>query len=315
MMNTMLAGVVGAMISIGVVFLIEYLDDTVKSTEEATEILGIPVIGFVAKANNYTEGIPLTAREPRAPIAEAFRGLRSNIQFSAVDHPIKTLLVTSPGPEEGKSTVSANLAVVMAHEGKKVLLVDADLRRPRIHKIMGVENEFGLTDYFVQSTSELKAKVQTWEYENLHLITSGKQPPNPAELLGSARMSQILKMFKNSFDIVIIDSPPIGAVTDPTILSAKADAVLLVVEPKKTRMVAAKQSVEQLKRAGANVIGMVYNNVPLKRAGYYTGYYSGYYFQYAYAYTNNKNGKDPKKIMGRRTVEPKREQKSVKRDA
>jgi len=304
MMNTFLAGIVGAVVAGGIVFLIEYLDDTVKSTEEATAILGIPVIGFVAKANSYTEGIPLAAREPRAPIAEAFRGLRSNIQFSAVDHPIKTLLVTSPGPEEGKSTISANLAVVMAHEGRKVLLMDADLRKPRVHKLMGVDNEVGLTDYFVMSTSELNEKVKTWEYDNLFLVTSGKQPPNPAELLGSTRMTQILKMFKDKFDMVIIDSPPIGAVTDPTILSAKMDAVLLVVEPKKTRMAAARQAVNQLERAGANVIGMVYNNVPIKRAGYYTGYYSGYYYQYAYAYTNNKNGDDPQKIKNGTSAKP-----------
>jgi capsular exopolysaccharide synthesis family protein len=299
MMNTLLAGVVGAMLAVGIIFLIEYLDDTVKSTEEATETLGIPVIGFVAKSGSNSDGVPMTAREPRAPIAEAFRSLRSNIQFSGVDNPIKTLLITSPGPKEGKSTISANLAVIMAHEGKRVLLVDGDLRRPRVHKMMGVSNNQGLTDFFLRPSSELGGIIHSWEYDNLYLLTSGKQPPNPAELLGSTRMTQVLNMLRGKYDFVIIDSPPIGAVTDPVILSAKTDAVLLVVEPKKTRMAAAVQAVEQLKRAGANLIGMVYNNVPLKRAGYYTGYYSGYYYQYAYAYTNGKNGKEPTRVKQR----------------
>ena len=238
----------------------------------------------------------MTAREPRAPIAEAFRSLRSNIQFSGVDDPIKTLLITSPGPEEGKSTISVNLAVIMAHEGKRVLLVDADLRRPRVHKMMGVTNNQGLTDFFLRPSSELGGIIRSWEYDNLYLLTSGKQAPNPAELLGSSRMTQVLNMLRGKYDFVIIDTPPIGAVTDPVILSAKTDAVLLVVEPKKTRMAAAVQAVEQLKRAGANLIGMVYNNVPLKRAGYYTGYYSGYYYQYAYAYTKGENGKEPARV-------------------
>jgi capsular exopolysaccharide synthesis family protein len=303
-MNTFLAGIVGAVLAVGVIFLIEYLDDTVKSTEEATETLGIPVIGFVAKSSADTDGVPMTAREPRAPIAEAFRSLRSNIQFSGVDDPIKTLLVTSPGPEEGKSTISANLAVIMAHEGKRVLLVDADLRRPRVHKMMGVSNNQGLTDFFLRSHTELNGIIRSWEYDNLYLLTSGKHAPNPAELLGSTRMTQVLNMLRGKYDFVIIDTPPIGAVTDPVILSAKTDAVLLVVEPKKTRMAAAVQAVEQLKRAGANLIGMVYNNVPLKRASYYTGYYSGYYYQYAYAYTKGENGKEPTRV--KRKVRKKR---------
>jgi non-specific protein-tyrosine kinase len=305
MMNTLLAGVVGAMLAIGVIFLIEYLDDTMKSTEEAVEILGIPLIGFVAKTNNNNHGTPITAHVPRAPVAEAFRSLRSNIQFASVDTPIKTLLITSPGPEEGKSTISANLAVVMANDGKKVLLVDADLRKPRLHRIMGLDNKEGLSDFFVKSTSELNGLVRKWEYDNLCLVTSGNKPPNPAELLGSTRMNQILKVFKDKFDIVILDSPPIGLVTDPSVLSTKVDAVLLVVEPLTTRMEAARKAVDQLTLAGANVIGMVYNNVPLKRAGYYNGYYRAYYRNYQYVYGEEKNGKElaqAKYKMGRKII-------------
>jgi succinoglycan biosynthesis transport protein ExoP len=292
MMNTLLGGVVGAMLAMGGIFLIEYLDDTVKSTDEAVEILGIPILGFVAKGGNNHDGMPITAREPRGPVAEAFRSLRSNIQFAGVDHPIKTLLITSPGPEEGKSTVSTNLAMVMAYEGKNTLLMDADLRKPQVHRFMGAVNNGGMTYLFAHPYSDPNKAVQHCEYENLDLVTSGKQPPNPAELLGSRRMTEILNKYKKTYDSVIIDSPPIGAVTDPTVLSAKVDAVLLVVEPMTTRMEAARVAIEQLTRAGANVIGMVYNNVPLK-PGYYTGYYGGYVHPYHYGYTNGKDGKKP----------------------
>jgi non-specific protein-tyrosine kinase len=292
LMNTLLAGVVGAMLALGVIFLIEYLDDTVKSTEEASQATGLPIIGFMAQVKDQGEGIPYVSQEPRAPFAEAFRALRSNIQFAGVDRGIRTLLVTSVGPEEGKTTVAANLAVVMAQGGKSVVLLDADLRKPRIHRMMGIPNRLGLSDIFVRPSAELVGMIRKWDRENLYIVPSGKLPPNPAELLASERMSQILDNFKGNYDFVIVDSPPVGVVTDPVVLSARMDATLLVIEPKKTKLAGAVQAVEQLNRAGANLIGLVFNNVPLKRTGYYTGYYSGYYYyQYAYSYADGKDGK------------------------
>jgi non-specific protein-tyrosine kinase len=294
LMNTVLAGVVGAMLAVGVVFLIEYLDDTVKSTEEVCEATGLPIIGFLAKVEKLEEGDPVVVQEPRSPLSEAFRSLRTNIEFASVDRPIQSLLITSPGPEVGKSTVAANLALVIAQGGKKVVLLDADMRRPRLHRIMDLHNKFGLSDFFRRSTQDPRSRVQHYENIFLDVVTSGKLPPNPAELLGSFRMAQILEMFKGKYTFVVIDSPPVGVVTDPTILSASVDATLLVIEPKKTKLAATVHAVEQLHRAGANVIGMVFNNVPVSRTGYYTGFSSGYYYyQYAYSYKESEDGREP----------------------
>lgn len=300
--NTLLAMIVGAMLAIGVIFLIEYLDDTIKSTEETSQSLGLPVIGFLARMDPPLNGTPHVILQPRSPISEAFRSLRSNIQFASVDRPIRCLLVTSPAPREGKSTVAANLAVVMAQGGKRVLLLDGDLRKPRLHDLMGVPNRLGMSDFFMRHPSELGGIIRRLEEKDLYLVTSGKLPPNPAELLGSERMLQIIHMLKGKYDFIIIDSPPVGAVTDATVLASRVDGVLMVVEPKKTRLGAAAQAVEQLRRADANLIGIVFNNVPIKRAGYYAGYASGYYcYQYAYSYGNGRNGKGP--------VQPKKRKK------
>ncbi len=301
LMNTVLAGVVGAMLAVGTVFLIEYLDDTVKSTEEASQALGLPIIGFFARYEDIEDDKPIVVSEPRSPISEAFRSLRTNIQFAGVDKPIRTLLVTSPGLSEGKTTVAANLAIVLAQGGKKVLLLDADMRKPRIHRIMDLPNKLGLSEFFKHPTRDLRSAVQQWGDAYLDVVTSGKVPPNPAELLGSKRMSQILEMFKGKYDYVVIDSPPVGVVTDPTVLSARVDGTLLVVEPNKTKLGAAIAAMEQLRRAEANVIGVVFNNVSIKRAGYYTGYDSGYYYyQYAYSYTDNEDGKGPGRFSSRK---------------
>jgi succinoglycan biosynthesis transport protein ExoP len=295
MMNTLLAGVVGAMLAVGGVFLIEYLDDTVKTTEEATQALGLPVIGFITRVQENHAGAPEVVAHPRSPTAEAFRSLRSNIQFAGVDRPIRTLLITSPGPEEGKSTVATNLAMAIAQSGKKVLLLDADMRKPRIHDLMKLTNDIGLSDVFLRPASDLSGILQRMKGENLVILTSGKTPPNPAELLASDKMRQFLEMSQEKNDLVILDSPPVGVVTDPVLLAARVDATLLVIEPNKTHMGAAQHAVEQLLRAGANVIGLVFNNVPFKRAGYYTGQYY-YYSDY---YSNGKDGKEPGKAKRR----------------
>jgi non-specific protein-tyrosine kinase len=280
LMNTLLAAVVGAMLAVGVVFLIEYLDDTIKTTEEANQLLNMPVIGFIARIQDHSSGEPYVAREPRSPTAEAFRLLRTNIEFAAVDHPLRTLLVTCAEPGVGKTTVAANLAVIIAQTGKRVMLIDADLRRPMIHKFFDTHNRQGLTDLFVREIAVLDSVVRTWRMQNLTFITSGGLPPNPTELLGSKRMSQILDLLQKQVDIMIIDSPPVGAVTDSVVLASKVDAILVVIEPGRTRRETSVEAVEQLRRAGANLIGVVFNKVPLKRNGYGRGYYGGYYDGY-----------------------------------
>ena len=280
-MNTLLAVVVGGMLGLGVVFLIEYLDDTVKSPEQIERTLGLPVLGTIAKIedNHADDGVHV-AKAPRSPITEAFRSLRTNIQFAAVDRPIHTLLITSAGPDEGKSTVCTNLGAVMAQGGRKTVILEADLRRPRVHALLGLERGFGLSDLFVQEKLTLDDALQDTAVADLQAIASGDLPPNPAELLGSERMSDILKALSSDHDLVLIDSSPASVVTDPVVLSEKVDAVLLVVEPGKTELLAAQHAVEALRRAGAHLIGVVFNNVPLRRVSYY----GSYKYQYTYSY-------------------------------
>jgi capsular exopolysaccharide synthesis family protein len=293
MVNTLLAAVVGAMLAVGVVFLIEYLDDTIKTPDEVMRATQLPLVGLISRIEDEADGEPYAARQARSPAAEAFRSLRTNLQFSGVDRPVRSLLVTSPGPQEGKSTVAANLAVVMAQGGHRVTLLDADMRRPRLHRMLGVPNRIGLSDLFTRNPLDLDGAVRPCRMENLSLLTSGGLPPNPAELLASERMIQILDQVAKQTEFVVIDSPPAGAVTDAIVLAARVDGVLLVVEPKHTRLPSVVQVVEQLRRAGANVVGLVFNNVPLGRSGYYNGYYSGYYYQYVYPYGEDglKGGK------------------------
>ena len=284
LMNTALAIVVGGMLGLGAVFLIEYLDDTVKSPEQVERTLGLPVLGTIAKIeNNHADAGVHVAEEPRSPVAEAFRALRSNIQFAAVDRPIHTLLITSAGPDEGKSTICTNLGAVMAHGGRKTVILEADLRRPRVHKLLGLTRGFGLSDLFVQEKLTLEGALQDTAVDDLQAIASGDLPPNPAELLGSERMSAILEALVSEYDLVLVDSSPAAVVTDPVVVSEKVDAVLLVVEPGKTELPAAQHAVQALRRAGANIIGVVFNNVSRKRASYY----GSYRYQYSYSYGND----------------------------
>ena len=213
MTNTLLALVVGLLFSTGLVFLIEAMDDTLKGPDQVTDQLGLPVLGLIVR-HNTTEGRPVTLGEPRSQVAEAFRSLRTNIQFASVDQPLRTLLITSPTPSEGKSTVAVNLGVVIAQGGKRVALIDADLRRPHVHKLLDLSNVQGLSDLFVQEHVSLDGTLQKTKTADLFVMTSGALPPNPAELLGSEKMYEIIRQVKEQTDLLVIDSPPVIAVTD-----------------------------------------------------------------------------------------------------
>jgi len=314
MTNTVMAAVVGAMIAVGLIFLIEYLDDSVKSPEELARVTDIPVIGVIRDVGKSVDGSPYADEHPRSPTAEAFRTLRSHIEFSGVNQPIRSLLITSPGPNEGKSTIAANLAVVMAQGGKKVILMDSDLRRPRMHRIMGIPNRIGLSDLFMREPFDLQGVLRPWRKENLLYMASGGLPPNPAELLGSERMKMIIEKVVSESSIVIIDSPPLGIVTDAAVIAARVDAVLLVIKPKRTPLGAVVHVVEQLQRADAHIIGIVMNGVPVRDAGYYNGYYRGYYYYSSYGGDDEgelaprRNRRRPFRLFSRsREQEPERE--------
>ncbi|MEH7494529.1 CpsD/CapB family tyrosine-protein kinase [Neobacillus niacini] len=210
--------------------------------------------------------------DPKSPISEQYRTIRTNIQYSSVDNEIKTLMVTSSGPGEGKSTTAANLAVVFAQLGKKVLLVDADLRKPTVHRTFGVNNLFGFTTVLTKQAT-LGSTVLETDEKDLYILTSGPIPPNPAELLSSKSMEQFIEEAKEQFDYVLFDTPPLLAVADPQILANKVDGSIYVVYSGKTEIDQAKKAKELLENAQSKLVGVVLNHKELKNNEYY--YYYG----------------------------------------
>ena len=298
--NTLLAGAVGLMLAAGIVFLVEYLDDTLKTMEDVERTLKLPVVGYIAEIqhNSKSEEGLYVVRQPRSPVSEAFRLLRTNLEFSSVDRPIRSLLITSTGPNEGKTTIAVNLAAVIAQGGKRVSIIDADLRRPKVHRFLGLSNQFGLSDLFRSSTTVKKVSQQASQLENVSVVTTGSLPPNPSELLGAIRMDNILEEAAREMDIVIVDGPP-SLVADVQLLAAKVDGVLMVIHPGHTQADAALATLEQLKRAGARIVGVVLNRIPRNRADYYGGYrhYSPYDARYQYyAGDGGLPGKNSSKI-------------------
>ncbi|MCX7668489.1 MAG: polysaccharide biosynthesis tyrosine autokinase, partial [Anaerolineae bacterium] len=271
MTNVLLAAVVGAMIAAGAAFLIEYLDDTIKSPDDVARVSGLSTLGAIARLKDAGIQRQLIAwMHSKAPETEAYRTLRTNIQFSSVDKPVRTLVVTSSGPSEGKSTTAANLAVVMAQTGQKVVLVDADLRRPVLHKTFGVPNNVGSTTALLAGDDvDLQSYLQPTEIDNLMIITSGPIPPNPSELLGSQRMRHIVDRLAQIADMVIFDTPPVLVVTDAAVLSRQTDGVLLIADAGGTREPALAHAVEELRKTGANILGVALNRLDSRSRGYY----------------------------------------------
>ncbi|MFS0904263.1 CpsD/CapB family tyrosine-protein kinase [Priestia aryabhattai] len=209
---------------------------------------------------------------PKLPVAEQYRTIRSNIQFSSLDEDIRSLVMTSSGPGEGKSTTAANLAIVYAQQGKRVLLVDADLRKPTAHFSFRLENHIGFTNVLTKKTKLLDAVHQT-DIPNLSVLTSGPIPPNPSELLASKNMDELLQTMHDNFDFILFDTPPTLAVTDAQILSNKAEATILVVSSGATDRNAAQKAKELLTNAKARLLGVILNNRKIESKDYY--YYYG----------------------------------------
>ncbi len=203
----------------------------------------------------------ITISNPRSPVSEAYRTLRTNLEFSSLDKPIRSMVVTSAAPEEGKSTTLANLAVAIAQAGKKVILVDCDLRRPSLQKIFNARNTVGFTDMMRDDALLKKPPLQETTVPDLRLLVSGTIPPNPAELLASKRMDEVIATLLKNADMVLFDAPPVVAVTDAAVLSSKVDAALLVVSAGKTKRDHAKKAKALLDKVNARLIGTVLNNV------------------------------------------------------
>jgi len=285
--SALLGAAIGLFVTAAIAFLIEFLDDTLKTPDDIKDVLETPVIGFIGelkhnpKLDEDSLGV-YVAKNPRSPVAEAFRSLRTNLEYSSVDDPARTILVTSAGESEGKSTVASNLAIVEAQSGKNVVIVDGDMRRPKVHVQFNKSNRKGLSDV-VTGKLRIDDVVKTYDQvENLSIITCGTIPPNPSELLGSERMSQTLKELEERFDLVIIDTPPM-IVSDAQILSGKVDGVIFVIIPGQTRAIAALRPIEELRRIGSHVLGIVANKIPRSRDYYYGGY--NYYSPYSNHYT------------------------------
>ncbi len=200
----------------------------------------------------------ITLTDPRSPASEAYRTLRTNLSFYSLDEPLRTLVVTSPAPDEGKSTTIANLAVTMAQGGRRTILVDCDLRRPSLHELFGVNNEVGLTTMILDENAGLVLQQTT--VENLSILPSGPKPPNPADLVGSRKVERVLDMLKENADMVLIDAPPVIGVTDAAVLGARVDGVLLVVSAGKTRRDHAEHARELLEKARVRIVGVALTN-------------------------------------------------------
>ncbi len=276
--NILSAAVVGFALACGVVLLFEYLDDTIKDPDDVQRVLSLSTLGAItriANVHNLPDSL-IALKHPRSPIAEAYRVLRTNLRFSGIENPSGALLITSAGPGEGKTTTAANLAVALAQGGKRVILIDTDLRRPTLHKVFGLSNDVGLSNMFLEDATALESVVQPTSIEGLSVITSGPLPPNPAEVLDSKQMSKILTNLRGQADMLILDSPPALAVADASIIGSRCSGAVLVVDSGRTRTDVTRRAVETLNKTNVKVLGVVLNKLSTRRA-------SGYYYYYDYS--------------------------------
>lgn len=297
--NMLVALMVGLMFGVGVAMFLEYLDDTIQTADDAETISQIPTLGIIPWLRSTSDAQLITLSDPRSPAAESYRTLRTNIKFLSTDSPLHTMTITSAGPEEGKSTTIANLGVSFAQTGKKVLIVDTDMRKPTIHAIFGLRSDIGVTSVLA-GDMPLEQAIQGTEAENLHVLTCGPIPPNPAELLESQRFATLLEEVKSRYDVVLFDAPPIIAVTDASILAAKLDGLILLMGVNKVTRKAAKHALQLLASARVKVWGMVVRGVRPDNDGYYYAYYHRYY-----GTMERDRKKADKKSRARRSESPK----------
>lgn len=273
----LIAAAIGLALGLAGALLIEYLDDAIKTPEDITELLQLSAIGSIAQMQGGSDRKLVTALAPRSPISEAYRVLRTNIQYASLDKPVKSILITSAGPYEGKSVTAANLAIAMALVGQRTVLVDADFRKPEQHRLFGLTNDVGLANALIAQT-ELDQFVRQTRIENLRLLTTGMSLPNPAEALASERMHSLVTQIVTEADIVIFDCPPCLPVADPAILSRLVDGVILVVDSVRTRREAAVRAKQVMEKAGGTLLGVVLNRFRPQSGGaqYYYQYYASH---------------------------------------
>jgi non-specific protein-tyrosine kinase len=286
--NVLLAALAGLMLGVGTIFLLEYLDDTVKDAEDAQRVLNLSTLGAITRMGgiHHPPDRLITVKHPRSPIAEAYRVLRTNLRFSGIGNPSGALLVTSANPGEGKTTSAANLAVTLAQSGKRVILVDTDLRRPSVDKFFGLPNDVGLSNLFLDDAPVLESIIQPTAVEGLYVIPSGPLPPNPAEILDSKQMDEILSSLRARVDLLILDSPPVLAVADACILGSRCSGAILIIEAGHTRSDVCRRALDTLTQTNVKVFGVVLNKLSTRRA---SGYY--YYYYYSHDGKSRKHGR------------------------
>ena len=300
-----IACLVGLMLGMGLCFFIDYLDTTIKTKADVEELLGVSVIGFVpalrqgdvarAKDGGAKSVELLAVDKTRSSVAEAFRSIRTALTFSSVNGTPKSFVVTSSSPKEGKTLVSINLAISLAQAGKNVLLIDADMRKPRTHKVFRVASSPGLSNVLAgEGVSGIEDAIRRQtNVENLSLMPSGPIPPNPAEFLGNPRMKEVVDSLSEQFDVIVIDSPPIVNVTDASVLCQYVKGVVMVVRSFATQRDMLRQGGDIITQVHGRILGVILNNVDVPRGGYYS--YDSYYYQQYYYYYGDEDGKKVRK--------------------
>jgi capsular exopolysaccharide synthesis family protein len=272
--------IAGLILGLGLALLLEFLDSSVSSQTEVEEHLGLTFLGFVPTIPEPTAGPKdlHVFREPKSLIAECTRAVRTNLLFMSPDKPFKRMLVTSSGPQEGKSTTVINLGITMAQSGNRVLLIDTDMRRPRLHKAFGVPNDVGVSSVVV-GEGKAEDAIKSTEVPGLFVLPCGPIPPNPAELLHTQAFAELLSQLGEKFDRILLDSPPVGAVADAVVLATQVDGVVVVLKAGKTHREVAKRTVKALRDVKATIFGAVLNDVNFEKSKY-----GDYYYGYAYRY-------------------------------
>jgi polysaccharide biosynthesis transport protein len=291
-LNLMLALFVGLIFGVAGAFVVDHLDNSLKSQEQVEQLLGLPFLGIVPAIKDDKSGENPAARDqyilthPRSSVAECCRTVRTNLMFMSPDQPARSILVTSTGPREGKSTTVINLAITMAQSDARTLIVDTDMRRPRLHKTFGLKGEGGISSLILGGCS-IEQAIQPSGIAKLDVLPCGPIPPNPAELLHTASFRKIVAELGRRYDRIIFDSPPVAAVSDALILTAITDGTVLVVNAGETTWPSALQAKRRIASVGGRIFGVVLNNVDLDdhRSA---EYYQYYYYRSPYAEEDDK---------------------------
>jgi len=277
MRNILLGIVLGLFGGVGCAFFVEYLDNTIKDPEEAERRFGMSVIGVIELLKKGKNPDQFVKEEPASSFAESYKSLRTAVLLSSAERPPKRLMITSMSPQEGKTTTSMNLARSIAQTDRKILLIDADQRRPRLHKAFQLDNDAGLSSYLSGTIQEIP--LQLTDEPGLSVLTSGPIPPNPSELLGSQRFSQLLDQLEQQFDMIIIDSPPVLSATDSLLISKLAEGILVVCYSGKTTYDRLQRGLKSVREINPNILGLVLNAMDMQKTNYYS--YYGYYQYYS----------------------------------